>query len=645
MIRKIKIADSKTGKLSKIIDIQQSAALGSGGEATVVGLDKLAVKIYHSPNNVRAKKLNQFVKMKLPKNVCAPLQIVYDSKGDEVIGFTMTKLSSRNEVVQKLSSKKFRRSNPQINLSFISQLFTDAYKTLEKLHPKIVVGDFNDMNIMFHLMKPQATFIDVDSFQVYPLPCMVGTENYLDPNLYNIDLSKKAYFKEENDWYSFWAMYIKSLIMVHPYGGVHADYKSLPQRALNRITFFDDNVKIPKAAMSLDLLNDDLKGITERIFGRGERFKPSLEVIDEYRKSLITCHSCKVMHPDSLNHCPQCSNINVQQINRKVNVVKALGKRTVKSDILIETSGSLVWFKQYDKAIYAIERNNNKYALLKYYKGVKTRNHLFSEDKSIPKFEMFANRYLVVNRDKYSNAISIYDCNVNTKIADRVCDTFYGRAMFKCSKDHLLRLQSGTMYKGWFDKSINQYVEKQIGTFMDNQTWIAASLDGANVIGLQKYFNETHFFTLNFDKGSNRHDIKMPQFENNESMLDISVKFSGGYAVILMKTEITGKTYTRVAVVSMDGTLKSHYRVEALSSDTHRHIHGKLFVKPSGSNGLLLHATDDGIVQETIGNNKIEQQTLLSETEQFIAESDSLFTYQSGIVVVSDNMVNYLELV
>lgn len=642
MIHKIKIADAKTGLLSNSIDIKQSDVLGSGGEATVVSLNNMAVKIYHQPDITRTQKLQQFIKMQLPNNVCAPLQIVYDSKGKDVVGFTMTKLSKRKEIVQKLSSKKFRRSNPQISLSFISQLFMNAYSTIEQLHPKIIVGDLNDMNVMFDLGKPDIVFIDVDSFQIYPLPCMVGTETYLDPNLYNLDLTKKPYFKPENDWYSFWAMFIKSLIMVHPYGGVHPDYKSLPQRALNRVTFFDDDVKTPKAALSLDLLNDDLKVVIERIFGKGERYQPPVDIIDEYQKSLVTCNSCKVMHPDSLQHCPQCSTINTQQINRRVNVVKSPGKGTVTSEILLETKGSFVWFKQYGKAIYAIERDNSAYSLLRYYKGKKTKDHLFTENKTIPKFDMFADKYLVVNRDNLSDQIVIYDGS--NKIAERICDTFYGRAMFKCTKDHLIRLQNGVIYKGWFDNTIKRYVEKQIGNCMTNQTWINASPDGSNVVGMQRYFNENRFFVMTFDKITNRHDIKMPKLDDNESILDISVKFSSGYALILLKTEIQGKTYTRVSVVDMNGNIKSSYRVEALSSDTHRHIHGKMFAKPSGMNGIILHATDDGIVQEVIGNNRIEQQTLLSETEQFIAESDSLFAFKNGILVVSDNMVNYLEM-
>ena len=81
-----------------------------------------------------------------------------------------------------------------------------------------------------------------------------------------------------------------------------------------------------------------------------------------------------------------------------------------------------------------------------------------------------------------------------------------------------------------------------------------------------------------------------------------------------------------------------------MPSDTHRDIHGKAFVRPSGGYGFILHPTDDGVVQEVADRNRIGKLTLFSETEQLISESDSLLSYGQGIMVIGDKLINYLTL-
>ena len=195
------------------------------------------------------------------------------------------------------------------------------------------------------------------------------------------------------------------------------------------------------------------------------------------------------------------------------------------------------------------------------------------------------------------------------------------------------------MYRGKIDHRFNIFDESRIHTCIKNQTWFAASSYNNTIFGIQGVFNNINFFLYCFDKkpSGEYFDVQIPELEKNESILPVSTRFSTNSVLFIMKTEITGKTSTRVYTISQDdGQILSHYRVEALPSDTHRNIHGKAFIGPSGTRGLILHATDDGIVQEKIGDNKIEKQLLLSETEQFVAETDSLIYYKKGILVIGD---------
>lgn len=644
----------------KKYQIDQLHVLGSGGEATVVQVNSWAVKIYHKINSARVEKLRDFVQKSpgLPQNVCAPQHLVHDSTGRKVIGFAMRCMSrGQHEVVQMLSSKKYRRTNPKYNSRFITDLFIADYKTTEQLHSaSIIIGDNNDLNKMFDLYKPVPIFIDVDSFQFNNYPCMVATEAYLDPALYNVDLGSKCYFNALHDWYAFWAMYIKSLIMVHPYGGVHNQYRSIPQRALHRVTIFDSSVRYPKAGLNIDILSDDLKAVTERIFAKGDRLKPEMELLREYRDSLIKCGSCLTLYPGERNSCPQCSTVNTQQIQRRVNVVQAPGKRTVNVQELLFTLGNFVWFKQYRHKIFAIAREQRiggaggppQVYSLHCRDGTQIiRQDLMAANGINPRFDMFGGRYLVVNTDQSDNKITIYDTQGKlTKIDEKLCDDFHGRRMFACSKDHLMRIQNGFLHRGYVHPTLKTYVELQVFGFMKNQTWFVASPIDTSIFGFQRFFNNMQFFMMRFDrKKQEQHTINLPSLEQNESILSVSVRFAVSSILFLMKTEIRGKTYVRVFVIHLDdGHLISHYRVESLPSDTHRNIHGKAFAKPSGTNGFILHPTDDGIVQETIGNNRIENQTLLGETEQFVADGDSVLQYQQGIIVVGDKTVNYLTI-
>lgn len=634
--------------------IDQQNVLGTGGEATVVRVNdsggSWAVKIYHTADFARVEKIKAFVgsSLSLPTNVYAPQHLAFDTK-KKIVGFAMNLIPKGYEVVQMLSSKKFRRANPAFNSQFVTDLFIGDYETTESLHAaNIVIGDNNDLNKMFDMRSPQSAFIDVDSFQIGRFPCMVGTETYLDPSLFNIDLSAKCHFKTEHDWYAFWAMYIKSLIMVHPYGGVHNQYRSIPQRALAKVTIFDSSVKYPKSALNIDLLSDALKGITERIFARGERFKPDIAILREYRDSLVECKSCGTWHPGEQNHCPQCSTINTQQIQRQVNVVKAPGNRTVNCEQMLSTPGNFVWSKLHGSEVYAIAREGSEYVLYAKSRNVNRRLPLFPTNGTNPRFDLFAGRYLVVSKDQLNSGITVYDTSGTLREMEQsVCDQFHGRRTFACSKDHLVRARNGVLYRGSVDPILKKYMETKLFDVMQNQTWFVASpLDGT-IFGFERFFSNMSVFVVRFENNRTfRHDVKMPQFDQHETILSVSVRFAVTSVLFLMKTEIKGKTYTRVFVIKINGgDIISHYRVEALSSDTHRNIHGKAFGKPSGMNGIILHATDDGVVQEIIGANRIDKQSLLSETEQFVAEGDSLSQYQSGILVAGDSTINYLTIV
>lgn len=642
MLRSIVIGGKK-------IQIDQSSVLGTGGEAAVVRCGNSAVKLYHQITNERTEKLQEFIRgnFNLPPCVCAPMDLAYDNKG-KIVGFVMPLIPSGNEVTQQLCSKSYRKAHPTITTKMVADLFVNTHETMDKLHKeKIIVGDFNDLNVLFR--QNAMTFIDVDSFQFGKFPCMVGTENFLDPELYNLDLSKKPYFKEEHDWYAFFVMLIRSLILTHPYGGVHNSYNSIAQRALARVTVFDPGVKYPKPAMNPDILSSNLHALIEKMFKKGERFTFPYSALVEYRDSLVECNSCHSWHPAERSSCPQCATINTQQIQRRVSVVQRPGKRTVNCEQIFSTPGDFIWWKPVDHKFYAIALESGKYVMYKKesLKDAFTSMPLFAA-KGDPKFDLFHGKYLTVSQEPSTDEILVLDISGPKPVGyvKRITSEFEGERIFTCSKDHLLRMQQGYLFRGGHSYSLGQFVEKQIGSVIKEQTWLSASPYNSLVFGFERFFENIAYFLYKFDKNDhvNRFDIKIPEFDPNESLLDIRVYFASSSLLCMMKTEIKRRTFTRVFVIADDGSITSQYRLDALSSDTHRKIEGKAFGKPSTSEGIILHPTDDGVVQQILGQNSVGQQTLFSETDTFVSESDSLLMFDSGILVIGDNIVNYLTI-
>lgn len=624
----------------KKVKLDASKTLGVGGEGTVVQVGNDAVKIFHQPRASRTEKLRDFFRLgNLPSTVCAPLKLVYDSTGKRVVGYLMRRLSPQYEVVQMLASKKYRRRHPSVTSETVTDIHLSGYGTIRELHKLgIIIGDNNDLNALF--WKTKMVYIDPDSFQFGQYPCAVGTENFLDPRLYDVQLATKPRFRKLDDWYAWFVMYIRSLLMVHPYGGVHKKHKTIPQRAIARVTFQDASVKYPKAGLNPDLMNDSLAEMFDKMFGQGERFVPNRDVFIDYRNSLKTCLSCKTMYPSEKSTCPQCAKVNTQQIQRQVKVVKAPGKRTVNSEILISTPGQIIWRHLSGRLVYVIAHEKQMLVLYRYAPNTAlVRMELFPL-KGSPKFDMFG-RHLVYGN---GNQIRIFDV-AGDKATDtgqkHSVDSYQGEPAFACSKDHLLRLSQGFLFRSTFESRFGNFTNDNVAAVSRDQTWITASTHSTMVFGCQRFFETLKFFTYRFDPTQLWYS-PIANLQANESIIDVSTVFTGSVILMMLKTEIKGRTYTHRYLLHKD-KVQSHTKIESISSDLYANIHGKAFGVAKDAKVVILHPTDDGVVQETIDNGQ-SQAVLLSETAQFVSGSDLIDQYASGILVTGDQSVNCLTI-
>lgn len=87
-------------------------------------------------------------------------------------------------------------------------------KVIDEIHAaKVVIGDFNDLNVL--IAKDEPYFIDADSFQYNGFLCKVYTERFVDPLLCDPQANRPVLAKphnEDSDWFAFRVMLMQSLL-------------------------------------------------------------------------------------------------------------------------------------------------------------------------------------------------------------------------------------------------------------------------------------------------------------------------------------------------------------------------------------------------------------------------------------------------
>ncbi|MBN1287300.1 MAG: hypothetical protein JXB47_18010 [Anaerolineae bacterium] len=616
----------------KRIRLDNQAVLGTGGEATVIRHDRWAVKIYHVPGPERAAKLKDLVALprRLPDAVVAPEVLAYDTDRSrpQVIGFAMRMLDPGYVEVAQLAHKRFRAANG-ITTPGVAALFADGHGTLAALHlAGFVIGDLNDLNVLFRGGK--MAFIDVDSYQFKQHPCRVATESFVDPALYGVDLSKGAAFRPENDWYSYAVLLFKSLLLVHPYGGVHLTVKTLTARAQQRMTVFVPGVKYPKIALHPDTLNDDLLQVFERYFAQGWRGEFPLGVLQAYAGELVECGSCGAFYPRARPHCPVCTTITpVAEPERRI----VTDGCTVET--LIGTRGQIVFSKALDDGVYAVAHEDGKAVLYAAVPGRPQRRRRLTLFNQIPaaRYEIIEG-YLIVAPDPAQETLMVIDIGGDRPQGALQTTTrlFGGSApVFGAARGALYRLAGGYLMRG--EIRGGELVERALTSVMENQTWLRVAPRDDLALGYFRTFRTRQYFLID---GARRYEIAPAPLADAESLTGSAALFGRHGALLVRHTRLAGVDYVRLDEVSRAGAVVFSQRRKRAESRLYELLGGQAYEA-----GIVLHATDDGIVQERLADGGLRT---FAATEPYVAEGDRLIPYQNGILVVKSDRVLFLTL-
>jgi hypothetical protein len=322
--------------------------LGVGGEANVYGYRDRAVKIYHPApaGDAAARARVELALAKvvafpraLPDAVVAPLDVVTDDAG-AALGYAMRRVGGAAEVA------RLGRAGAMTSAD-ASSLFARIHDVVSALHARaVVLGDFNDANVLFRRGSP--FFIDADSMQFGGYPCVVAHERYLDPALYGKDLAAAPAFSSATDWYAFAVMLFTSLLHVHPYGGTHRALPTMLRRAEARHSVLRPDVAYPRAATPFAVLSDDLLARFSAVFDGGDRAPfPATLLAARWTRC-----ACGVEH--ARRACPSCAKAARGQVAADVTpggCACAIVARTRGRLLAAAVQGALLWAAEEDGSI------------------------------------------------------------------------------------------------------------------------------------------------------------------------------------------------------------------------------------------------------------------------------------------------------
>lgn len=616
------------------IDLGPNTMIGEpGGEGTVF-LKTLhgaphAVKIYHQPTLYRANKVQSLIQKasNLPqRRIAVPLDLVYDVRGT-IIGFTMPFMGKDLTEVMFLSNTKQRAIN-RLSTKDVASIMLDGMRVLQLIHQNnFIVGDLSDQNVLYRGLETM--WIDVDSWQFDKYACMVGTENFIVPELYGYDLTKQPLFKPGYDWYSMAVILCKSLLFVHPYGGTHKGINRLTKRAQQGITVFDQSVIYPKIGLPPQILSDELRWVFDRYFIESWRGEFPIHVLENYIGSLIQCN-CGEFFPAERRACPICHAASMQPVVPVYATTNGVKVREV-----IRTSGTFVFTKVMGNHIYAVAIEQGKAVLYE-----TTSSSSFARRKELfnapagARYEIFG-KTLVVNLSG-EDELRLIDVSGDRPVAlaKTVTDVYAGnrKAIFRVARDSVYRIAGQSLVATKLYG--NMPVDTPLRQVIENQTWF--QVDQGNderIFGLYRVFDQQFYWLIN--NGMN-YDIALQQLLPDEVLMDISVRFSRSSILIRRHTQYKGVDYIRTEIIENDGQIIYSGQPEKMEDQPVRSIHGHAY-----SGGVALHPTDDGILQERVETRSFK---FFDGTDAFVKTDDVLYAYESGILVANQDAISYVTL-
>ena len=613
----------------KPIKLSPAKAIGKGGEADIYDIgNQQALKLFKPPEHPdfspfpeqqkaaalriaeHQQKLPAFPRS-LPARVIAPLELATKKDGITIIGYAMPILK-KAEALLCYGDKTFRQRG--VPAEAVIAIFLDLHLTVAALHHKgIVIGDFNDLNVL--VKNAEAYLIDADSFQFSPFLCRVYTERFVDPILCDPTATRPLLAQAHNpfsDWYAYEVMLFRSLLLVDPYGGIfkpNDPKKRLPHaaRPLHRITVFDPAVVYPKPAWRYDILPDELLQHFHATFAKDQRGVFPQKLLE--RLNWQTCPSCGLEHARA--NCPACSGVAPQAVTSVV---------TVHGQVVAEKILHLEGLVLRAAAVHG------KLTYLSWEHGIfrrESRSEIFSGQLTPGMhFRLIGDKTLVAQ----GNRLIIF--KNQTVAAQLELDSCQDIPAFDTCASTLCYVQNGQLLR---DGSIGA---EYIGDVLPGQTriWIGDSLG----FGFSRAGNLTRAFIFSPHSRGINDGIAFPPISGQ--LLSMHCHFAGENCWIAWETQDSGQHIAHLALLNASGEIAATQKKQLSEAPWMSGLRGALAME-----SYLLAPTDEGIVRVEPLQGTLMPAKTFADTEPFVNSGTQLLSGRGGLYAVHERSIYHLK--
>jgi hypothetical protein len=620
----------------KRIKLDPARSLGKGGEADVFDLGGgRALKLFKSPDHpdyqglpleqkaaeqriaTHQSKLRAFP-AGLPRQIIAPDELATDRSGRSVVGYSMQVVAPA-EPLLRYGDPSFRRAG--VPGRDVVRLFREIHAAVSALHAAgIVIGDFNDLNVLV-TTGVQPRFIDADSFQFGQYPCTVFTERFVDPLVCDAQGTTLRLVRPYNpnaDWYAFAALLMQTLVFVGPYGGVYRPKdvsRRIPHgaRPLQRITVFHPEVQYPKPATRYEILPDELLHYLHRVFEKDDRGPFPAVLLD--RLQFGACPRCSTEHARAA--CPFCTptmtapSHPVLRVRGEVVCTRVFETRGVLIHACVE-KGELR-FVYHDAGAYRREDGS----------------HIFKADLDPSlRFSILGPSTLVgrggelavLSPGEKPDRLSVDSDGTGPAFASN------GRHRYWTASGRLLREGS---------PSLGGESTETIGDVLAGQTriWVGPRFG----LGLYRASNLSVAFVFDSERRGINDTLRLPPLRGQ--LVEAACALDVGRAWLLLALHRDGRTNHLCLTYSRLGALEATAEATAGDGSWLGTIRGKC-----ATQGMLLAATDGGIVRIEVRDGALQKTREFPDTEPFVDAASQLFAGKDGVYVVGGNEITFLKM-
>lgn len=628
------------GTSEREVEIGKVTLIAKGGEKTIHQdpdhPQSQVIGVYKTPTRTRAEKIQAFLdlNLSLPSSVVVP-KCTAKNYRKSVVGFGMRRLSRKFQNLKSVFSPSFCKTN-DITPKVIAQIFYQIGEDLTRFHTQnIVVSDFNDGAVMLRTDDKKIAWVDVDSWSIPSFPCSVGTEMYLPPELYGIDLSTGDYFEPWMDWYSYAVLLTRGILRQHPFrAGTHEQYRGVLQRAQHGKTIFDSDVAYPKVGRKPEVLSSDLLDQLLLHLKREQRGEFPLQLVQSYRDELVKCSKCSEWFPASRKHCPDCQELTTAVVP---------SKSVLREEVLLEVSGRILFVQLIQRDIVVVTEEGG--VLVCYKKSLNlsaTSGKLGVPYQKGMRFGVF-DRFLVLcpdeEQEENSSILYLFDISDISKgvvrpLLTTTTEVLLGKGpVFSTSRNSLFRLSSGMLLE---DRRLpnGELLSRPVCSVFARQCWFRADPNPApmqeTILGVNRDLHRDSWFLASKDDDRFRtFDLPIGELNKDETLRDVSIRFEAKTVLLLRKVTSRKDEYVHVSLISrQDGSLLETFRIDLDGGDEvapWTNIHGMAF-----QGRTVMTASDDGLLKGKLGSAF----TLVPDTKSSVRSDRSLHVYGKGALVV-----------